>query len=145
MGYFSILFYYEKEDAIKNFFKYAETEQIIIEDNVEKTDFHTQLIFLLNEIEKRPGLYTSKWDVKNVKAFLEGCFAGEDLNTGAEIGTSMERFDYEFGKYVSDKYELYEDVEWYYKLEYISIGFKNYIEVFAECLNEFISIVQDDG
>ncbi|MCM1500308.1 MAG: hypothetical protein NC124_17745 [Clostridium sp.] len=137
MGYFRILSYYEREKAIKKFFEYAQTEQIIIEENVRDMSVHMQLISMIHEIERRPGQYISRDDVKHVRAFLEGYFTGEDLNIGVEIGTSIEKFDYEFGEYVSQKYELYEDIEWYYKLEFITAGLRQCLQEFVKCLNDF--------
>jgi hypothetical protein len=137
MGYFSILFYYEREKAIEKFFEYAESEQIIIEENVKNIDFHAQFIAMINEIERRPEQYIGRYDVKHIRAFLEGYFTGEDLYIGVEIGTNMEKFDYEFGKYISEKYELYEDIEWYYKLQFITVGFRQYLKEFVKCLNDF--------
>lgn len=139
-GYFSILFYYERDEAIKKFFEYAESEQCIIEENVRDMDFYTQLISLISEIERRPGQYIGRDDVRHIRAFLEGYFTGEDLNIGVQIGTSIEKFDYAFGKYVSEKYELYEDVEWYYKLEFITVGLRQYLKEFIKCLNDFFGI-----
>lgn len=137
MGYFSTLFYYEGENAIKKFFEYVESEQIVIEENVKDIAFHARLISVINEIEKRPGQYIGRDNVKNIRAFLEGYFSGEDLNIGVKIGTSIEKFDNEFGKYVSEKYELYENVEWYYKLEFITVGLRQYLKEFIKCLNDF--------
>lgn len=132
-GYFSILFYYEKEQAIRKFFEYAEMEQIIIENNVKDMDFYDRLLSLINEMERRPRIYISRDEVEHIRAFLEGYFAGEDLDAGVEIGTSIEKFDDVFGKYVSERYKLYEDVEWYYKLEYVG----QYLMELKKCLNDF--------
>ena len=78
MGYFSILFYYEREKAIKNFFEYAEGEQIFIEDNVQNEDFYIRLVSLIKEIERRPGQYITKNDARYIRAFIKCLNDGVD-------------------------------------------------------------------
>lgn len=136
-GYFNILHYYEKENAIDLFMEYASSEQIIVEDFEITTDLNNRLIYTLSEIEKRPEMFLGNAAIKNLKSFLDGYLAGEDLTLQKPIGDSMSALEMALDKYFSKKYELYEKKPWYDKLEYMSAGFAGNVRAVItalECL-----------
>lgn len=132
MGYFSYLLYYEKHNAMDCFFRFAAAEHIAVKSFKPTEVLSQRLVLILSEIIKRPRLYLSGDDIKYVKAFIDGYLAGEDLTCNKELGTSMKEFDVQLGRYLSDRFELYEDREWYEKLRYISMGLQDGIKKLIE-------------
>lgn len=127
-GYFNVLYYYEGENAIDCFMEQAGSEKIIVEDIKITTTINERLIFVLSEMKKRPGMYLKNGDIKNLKSFLDGYLAGEDLNLQIAIGNSTSTLEMILDKYFTKKYGLYEKKTWYDKLEYMSAGFVKDLE-----------------
>ncbi len=138
-GYFNILHYYEKKEAINYFFKYAKKQSIKVKNDYvnEKTNKH--IVYIMQEIAKRPGQYICKNNMKNIKAFTDGYFAGEDLNNNLKIGTSLNAFEQEFNKYILKKYLLHEEMEWYKIIERVTDDFDININELVECLRDFFT------